>query len=316
MIGRTCVTGLRQILVFLIARIVVFMKTFLVTGASGYLGHSIVNNLATSPYTRVIAILGRPEDYAFSLFKRDNVIVCPCSSLFSVDFGPIDVLIHTAFSRGENLSGLANSIHLTESIINLVNTRDIRSLINISSQGVYKTLEKGETVAEDGLLEPGTAYGLAKLCVEKMISLGCTKKFSNIRMASLARNARFLDFFVSQVLSGKSLSITTPNRYASIMDVSDAVTGILSVAGIDESSRLTTYNLGPGRQRSILDYANLVNKVAQDFGFHPVPISIEDSGINTAICMDCSRLKGQTKWDCQIDDEMMIRKLFENKLNV
>lgn len=291
------------------------MKTYLVTGATGYLGHNIVNQLATSPDTRIIAVLGRPEDFAYSLFQGENISICPSSSMFSTDFGQIDVLIHTAFSRGDNLPGLATSIHLADNIIKFVNSRDVNTLINISSQGVYKTLNQGEVVTEDGLLEPGTAYGLAKLGVEKMISLGCKKRYSNIRMASLSRNARFLDFFVDRVISSESLTITTPNRFASIMDVSDAVSGILAIAGIEESDRCPAYNLGPERQRSILGYADLVNEVAQEFGFRPVPVSVEDNGICSAICMDCSRLRGQTRWACCVDDRMMIQKLFENKLN-
>ena len=281
------------------------MKTILVTGASGYLGHNIVNQLSSSSKTRIIAVLGRPEDRAYNLSQVDNVDFYPCSSLFSTNFGHVDVLIHTAFSRGENLSGLAASIHLAERVIELVNTNDIRSLINISSQGVYKTLSRGESVCENGILEPGTAYGLAKLSVEKMLSLGCKKRYSSIRMASLSRNARFLDFFVDRVISGSPLTITTPNRYASIMDVSDAVNGILSVADMDEAQRYTTYNLGPERQSSILDYAILVNRVAQDYGFHPVPINVEDNGL----------IRQQTKWSCHIDDELMVRKLFDVKVN-
>ena len=291
------------------------MKTFLVTGATGYLGHSIVNQLAIFPDTRIIAVLGRPEDYSFSLFHGDNINICPCSSLFSTDFGQIDVLIHTAFSRGDNLTGLASSIHLADNIIKYTNSYDVRLLINISSQGVYKTLSKGEVVTEDGLLEPGTAYGLAKLSVERMIALGCKKSYSNIRMASLSRNARFLDFFVDRVIAGEPLIITTPNRYASIMDVSDAVSGILAIVGIKDSERCPAYNLGPERQCSILGYADLVNEVAQKFGLRPVPVSVEDNGTYSAICMDCTALREQTGWACSVDDKMMIRKLFENKLN-
>lgn len=300
--------GLTKYLIYL-------MKTILVTGASGYLGHNIVNQLASSRETKIIAVLGKPGDYEYSLSHVDNIEFFPCSSLFSTDFGHIDILIHTAFSRGEILSGLAASIHLAESVIEMVNDRDIHSFINISSQGVYKTLLRGEAASEEGILEPGTAYGLAKLSVEKMISLGCKKSYSNIRMASLSRNAHFLDFFIDRVMSGSPLTITTPNRYASIMDVSDAVNGILSVAEMEGAQRYTTYNLGPERQSSILDYAVLVNKVAQDFGFYPVPIIVEDNGNNTAICMDCSRIRKQTKWGCHVDDEMMVRKLFDIKVN-
>ena len=56
-------------------------------------------------------------------------------------------------------------------------------------------------VDENGIVEPNTAYGLSKWAVENMLKLGCKKSYTNIRMASLSANARFLDFFVDSVIS-------------------------------------------------------------------------------------------------------------------
>ena len=120
------------------------MKKVLVTGASGFLGHHLVQELLEQEGTEVIAILGRPEDKANSLPKSDRIKVYPCSELFEMGFGHIDTLIHTAFSRGDNLPGLTRSIEMTERVIELVNNQDIDSIINISSQGVYKGLKPGD----------------------------------------------------------------------------------------------------------------------------------------------------------------------------
>ena len=291
------------------------MKTVLITGASGFLGHHLVMSLLDRGDTEVIAILGRPEDNANALPENENLKVYPCSDLFTIVFGHVDTLIHTAFSRGENLPGLTRSIEFTEQIIELVNRKNIDSIINISSQGVYRTQKPGEKVDESGFVEPNTSYGLSKWAVENMLKLGCEKRYTNIRMASLSANARFLDFFVNSVIAGNDIKVTAPNQYASIMDVSDAVDGILRIEYLPTLERDMVYNLGPGEQYSILDYAMTVNEIGCQFGYTPVKVMVEDNGKEFAICMNCNRLISATSWFPRIDKELMIKNLFQSKQN-
>lgn len=291
------------------------MRTVLITGASGFLGHHLVQELLKQKDTKVIAILGRPEDKANALPDSPNLSVYPCSALFTTDFGHVDTLIHTAFSRGDNLQGLTASIEMTEKVIELANTQDIDSLLNISSQGVYKGQRPGEKVDETGIVEPNTAYGLAKWAVENMLKIGCKKSYINIRMASLSTNARFLDFFVESVIAHREIKVTAPHQYASIMDVNDAVEGILSIEQLSLNQRKKVYNLGPGVQYSILDYAEAANEVGRSFGYSPTNIVVEDSGKEFAICMDCSRLMQDTGWQPSILKDEMITNLFNEDTN-
>lgn len=289
------------------------MKTVLITGASGFLGHHLVKSFIERGDTNIIAVLGRPEDKANVLPDSERLTIYPSSSMFKTDFGHVDTLIHTAFSRGDNLPGLTRSIEFTEQIIELVNKQHFDSIINISSQGVYKVLKPGEKVDEDGLVEPNTAYGLAKWAVENMLKVGCKKIYTNIRMASLSANARFLDFFVDSVIAGKDITVTAPNQYASIMDVMDAVSGIVAVESIDLDKKESVYNLGPGVQHSILDYAVSANEIGMQFGCKPIAIKIDDKGCDFAICMDCNRLVWQTSWKPIITKTNMLQKMYKLK---
>lgn len=289
------------------------MRTILVTGASGFLGSNLITKLLEDGHTRILAVLGRPEDKANLLSQSNNITVYPCSDLFTTDFGHVDTLIHTAFSRGDNLQGLTASIEMTENVIELVNNQDIDSIINISTQGLYHGLKPGEKVNEEGTVGPNTAYGLAKWAVENMLKLGCKKSYTNIRMASLSTNARFLDFFVDTVIAHKDITITAPNQYASIMDVTDAVAGIVSIVDLPLNQRSIVYNLGPGVQHSILEYAQSANEVGKTFGFASSNIMVDDSGKEFAICMDCSKIESQTGWKPMVTKTIMLQRMFNNK---
>ncbi len=289
------------------------MKRILVTGASGFLGSNLIARLLDKGDTEIIAILGRPEDKANDLPQGKNITIYPCSELFTTDFGHIDTLIHTAFSRGDYLPGLTASIELTRRVIELVNEQDIVSLMNISTQGLYQGLKPGEKVTEDGTISPNTAYGLAKWAVENMLKIGCMKHYTNIRMASLSANARFLDFFVDSVIAHREITITAPNQYASIMDVTDAVEGISTIVWLPLDQRHLIYNLGPGVQYSILDYANSANEIGQQYGYAPVAITVDDKGADFAICMDCHKLEDQTGWSPKVSLRQMIQQLYNLK---
>ncbi len=290
------------------------MKRVLITGASGLLGSSLISKLYEKEDIEVIAILGRPEDKVNLFPQRKNISVYPCSQLFTTNFGHIDTIIHTAFSRGENLQGLTASIDFTERVIELVNEQDIDSLLNISTQGLYQGLKPGEKVTEEGPIGPNTAYGLAKWAVENMIKVGCRKPYTNIRMASLSANARFLEFFVDCVIAHKAIKVTAPRQYASILDVTDAVEGILSIMELPLSQRASVYNVGPGVQYSILDFAKEANEVGLLFGYAPTNIEIDASGNEFAICMDCSRIDTETNWKSKVTKRDMLKNMFRKKV--
>ena len=132
-------------------------------------------------------------------------------------------------------------------------------------------------------------------------------------MASLSTNARFLDFFVDSVIAGKDINVTAPNQYASIMDVADAVAGIIAIESIEPNKRDCVYNLGPGVHYSILDYAESINRIGQLYGYKSISINVDDHGSDFAICMDCKRLLGQSDWKPKITKNMMLQNMFKLK---
>lgn len=283
------------------------MSNIIITGATGVLGKKLIERYSASGNIHVIAVLGRSLEKATTLPQCDNLQIITLDELYYSNFGHVDAIIHTAFSRGEDYPGLSKSIEMTRRIIQYTNRMDVDLFINISSQGIYRSVNPGKAVSEDGDIEPNTAYGLTKWSVENMVAVGCKKSYVNIRMSSLSSNARFMAFFANKVKLKEDIVVTAPNQYASIMDVSDAVEGIYQICQIPKELRHSEYNLGPGVQYSIKEFAELAVEVGADLGYSSSKVLIDDNGSTFSILMDCQRLIGQTGWTPKVD----VRKMYE-----
>lgn len=286
------------------------MKTVLVTGASGFLGHHLVAELLKSDDTKVIAILGRPEDKANALPSGTNITVYPVDALFSEIIENIDTVINCAFARSNDAKLLASAFDFTEKLITRLEGLNVKSVINISSQGVYQRLGVGELSNEESPIEPIDLYSMAKYATEKMFNLSSIPYVTNVRLASILMPQRFLYFFVKKAKSGESFTVTAPNQYASLLDVTDAAAGLVAITDKNPKERANVYNLGIGTQYSLLEYAESVKSIGSTLGYK-VLFDVADNSTTVCAGMDCQRMKIDTGWESVIMKEEMITKLFK-----
>lgn len=287
------------------------MKTVLVTGASGFLGHYLVAELLKSDDIKVIAILGRPEDFANALPENSKLQIYSIDDFFTVQFTDVDTVVNCAFARSNDAKLLAGAFDFTEKLISRLEELKVKSVINISSQGVYKRLKVGELSKENSPIEPIDMYSMAKYASEKMFCLSSIPYVTNVRLASILMPQRFLYFFVNKAKAGECFTVTAPNQYAALLDVTDAATGLVAIVNQNSSERAHVYNLGIGTQYSLLEYAESVKCIGDTLGFD-VSFDVADNGSTVCAGMDCSLLMKTTGW-CPIvlKDEMIIR-LFDN----
>ena len=288
------------------------MKRVLVTGASGFLGHHLVQELLKQGETEVIAILGRPEDKANSLPDNPQLKVFLLDELYSEPFESIDTVVNCAFARSNDSRLLAGALDFTEKSIRRFENLGVKSVINISTQGVYRRLSVGDLSKEDSPIEPIDLYSMAKFASEKLFRLSSIPFVTNVRLASILMPQRFLFFFVNKVKSGEHFTVTAPNQYAALLDVSDAAKGLAAIVALTPGDRSDVYNLGIGTQYSLLEYAESVRKVGQQLGYE-VSFDIADNGTTVCAGMDCSRLKKDTGWEPVIMKDEMIAKLFRTQ---
>lgn len=284
-------------------------KTILITGASGFLGHHLVTELLKRNDIKVIAILGRPEDKANDLPTGTNITVFPVDALFTEKLENIDTVVNCAFARSNDAKLLAGAFDFTERLIKRLEELKAKSVINISTQGVYKRLGVGELSKEDSPIEPIDLYSMAKYATEKMFCLSTIPYVTNVRLASILMPQRFLYFFVSKAKAGERFTVTAPHQYAALLDVTDAATGLAAVVDKAPEERSKKYNLGIGTQYSISEYAESVKNIGAALGYD-VNFDIADRGVTVCAGMDCSRLMNDTGWKPLIMIDEMIRNLF------
>lgn len=286
------------------------MRKILVTGASGFLGHFVVKELLKNPEFGIVAIGGRPEDKANPLPESPRLQFYTLDKLFTENFSNVDTVINCAFARSNDAQQLAGAIAFTEQAIERFVALGVKSVINISSQGVYERLPKGELSREDSPILPIDLYSMVKYSVESMFNVSAIPYTTNVRLASILMPQRFLYFFVNKAKAGEHFTVTAPNQYAALLDVTDAAKGLAAIAKLAPSDRASVYNLGIGTQYSLLEYAESVRAIGQQMGYK-VNFDVADNGTVGNAGMDCSKLRKDTEWEPVVLKDKMITRLFD-----
>lgn len=229
-----------------------------------------------------------------------------------------DVCINAGFARSSLGRPLVDSLEFTFQLAALVKQLEVKKFINISSQSIYgKDTEPLWT--EQTPLAPDYMYALGKYNTELItrIVLSDSKvNWTNIRLSSVCENARFMNVFVKNALSGTPIHLTAGNQGCSFIDVRDVASALIKVIESEINHFDEAYNLGTAEMFTIREIAQKVKRIGDEKYGTSVVITEETNDNNVKIGMDNTLFKQTFGWHPQYSMDDMIVSLFEMKTNV
>ena len=262
---------------------------------------------------RIYAVSTHPEKLRERYRDVDNIICLSLDELSILAGKEIEAVIHCAFARSKDPQDLAKSLLFTSDLLRIVKQIKPKVLVNISSQSVY-----GQATpplwTEQTPPAPDYLYALGKFSSEEMTKMaleGTGIKFTSIRLSSVCENARFLNVFAKNALTGQPINIQGGGQMCSFVDVRDVASGLKKV--IEIAPRLDSlqkvYNLGSGKTRAIKELAEDTKRlVEQEKGIN-VALNVIPADIHLEVGMDISLFCKEFDWTPRFDYDDMIESL-------
>ncbi|WP_368652897.1 NAD-dependent epimerase/dehydratase family protein [Ornithinibacillus sp. 4-3] len=291
--------------------------TVMVTGASGFLGNELVNQLLQEDNIRVVAVTSKPDDIKLKYLSFD-LLALYTSNWQETLKEEVDVIVNCAFPRTSQPDELAKGILFTEKLVRYAHKLKIKSLINISSQSVYTQKDKIIT-NEKALISPETLYGMAKYSCERIVELLCKEykmNYSNIRLASLTGlnfDVRMTNRFVDAALNGEKITIYGGKQKISYLEVRDTAEALIRMILSEASEWENAYNLGNNEAVTLLELISIVQRESRKYNKKEINVELleEKNSFNNLI--DSNLFYSTFNWRPNFTVEKMIKELCKHK---
>lgn len=296
-------------------------KNIIITGASGLIATELTLTLLDKREYNIY-LLSRNTTKIIERYSKYTNILCFTLDDFKNFNESQEIkyhcLINTSFARSSIGSDLVNALDYTYDLMNYAKSINLNCFVNISSQSVYGNINE-PFYQENALLSPDYMYALGKYSTELLCKVFFYKtnvKFTNIRLSSVCENARFLQIFCKNAISGTPIVLTAPDQKVSFIDVRDVADALLLlIEKLNEVKLRPVYNLGTSENYTIRDCANLVKKKGKELYSFNVEVIEKSSENNDSIGMDCQLYRETFLWEPKKSLENMIETLYEFELN-
>ena len=290
------------------------MKNIVITGASGLVATELTHLLLeSSGKYNVYAVSTHPEKLVERYQGNADVNCLSIRDLDSLSNIPIDAVVHCAFARSKGAGEIAKSIRFTTELLGI--TRQIRPkvFVNVSSQSVY-----GQTTpplwTEQTPPAPDYLYALGKFATEELTHAALRDtdiKYTSIRLSSVCENARFLNEFAKNALSGIPITVQGGNQMCSFIDVRDVARGLKAVIDLTPqmASLSPIYNLGTGTTRTIRELAEDTKRLVEATKGISVEVNIVPADIKLEVGMDNSLFCSTFSWRPEYGYDEMVASL-------
>jgi UDP-glucose 4-epimerase len=307
------------------------IRTIGVTGASGFLGSSLLRRLEEDPAVRVVALT---RTLGPSQAERSPNVEWRQVDLGSDDdcrafVADVDVIVHLAHTNTPLTSNRSlpsdASVNTDPTLTLLQAIREVGTrphLVYASSGGaLYRPSVDGSPVDEDSTLEPLTSYGILKLAFEHYLRMAAHEEWLTATVLRIGnpygvllpteRLQGFIGVAMHQLLDDRPVRIfgdlDNIRDYVHLDDVCQAFLNAL-----DASEPFGLYNIGSGCGTSVREVLEILGRVTGA----EVPIEHDEIPGDAArlprwIVLDASKAESTFGWRAEVRLEDGIRARWE-----
>lgn len=252
--------------------------TILVTGGCGFLGQTLLSQLAAQR-TRVVSYdrRARDDDEREFIEYVQGDLNDLSRLLDTIERYSVTAIIHTAaishpfFSREIPYQTVVTNALGTTTIFEAARLKQIRRVVNFSSECAYGNNDERERVTEDAPLDPTTPYGATKVFTEKLAAVYNSlygMQIVSLRPGWIYGPGQFMQCYLKTMLRNAIDGNATREeqgrdyrfQYVHVTDVARA-----SLLALDaDISTHSVFNITAGDQRSYAEVATLVKTLFPD----------------------------------------------------
>ncbi|WKY43256.1 NAD-dependent epimerase/dehydratase family protein [Eubacteriaceae bacterium ES2] len=301
-------------------------KTIMVTGANGYLGREVVENLSQKGFQ--IFALGRNMNKLKEMFGHNERVTCvTVDELINGDFslGHVDYLVHCAFARPHrSFSEIAESLNFTNFLFSRAAQMQLPAIINISSQSLYGSNHL-TAWSESDQVSPESPYSQAKYASELMLnSIFATNHHfcgTSIRLATLSGGKKHVSEnelvfkLIKRVINHEKIEILDGSQQIERLDVRDAASAIKALIKMDNHKWQRVYNICPEKTYTLAELVDQIVAIGKDkFGLDATVLTKKADNQKSA-GMNGDLFKNDANWQAEHGLKTMIEDIYTYYLN-
>ncbi len=253
------------------------MRTAIITGANGFVGHYLVKLLADQGY-RVLAVV-RSEKEVFqniSVIKNVHIIFCDLNQIASLNEKikcnvSESIFYHLAWAgnsesgRGDYQLQMDNARYAVDAAILAQKLGCKRFVVSGSvTQLMYRDYLRQDQVSP----EQSVCYAVGKMAAEAMLKCVCHSIGIELCWAYIANfygpddpTENFINFLIGKYKAQEVPELTSAEQLADFMYVTDVARALLFLG--ERGKANCTYYVGYGNPRPLKEFINLIhNKIA------------------------------------------------------
>lgn len=244
-------------------------KNLLITGATGFIGSNLVNEILKDE-TFKVAIIVRNLDKAYQIFGNNVTYIQYESKSFKkgiIEFQPNLVIHLAAYSTGnddiENIKELIDSNILFLSIL-------LDALKEIKIELFVNTGSFAEYYYNDGILNPAYFYAATKTATRSILkyyqnltNMKCCTLIPYTVYGGINKNKKILDIIFDSLDEIEPVKMTQGEQISDFVHIKDVVNFYIKVIkNTNLVQNSGDYHIGTGRAYSLREVSKIVEKVS------------------------------------------------------